>query len=563
MARSALARHASFRSSQREENLSLAAALQDTFTVCTRAAAAGMTSGDGGTAGSTPEAETAGHAAGPVLRRVVTGAAFMIAARLMVRLLSMVSILVLARLLVPEDFGLVAIASAAIAFAEVLSVTNYTVVLIRQPTASRDLYDTAWTLNIIRSTLLGALIAGTAPWQAALLGDPRIAHVLMVVALGIMMDGFTSIGMARLQRDMRFDTLFRFQVVQKVVAFAVSVALAVLLQNYWCLVLGNIAAKLICVPYSYWLAPHRPRLCLRQYGELLRFSGWMLAINALGTVDAHGSNLILGRLAGLPALGAYQVAYVVAAIPVHEVAVPVRQPIYAGYAQVRHDMTLLRRHFLSGFGLLLAIMTPLSVGLALVAPEVGRIALGPGWEHATPLIALCALYSLIECLAAFSANVFFVLDRLRPYVRTMALLVAIRMPLVLGAVMLWGAVGMAAVFLATAVLNLVLWHWQVARLLGHGPRDFVGEAWRSVVAAAMMAIVVLSLRPMIPDAATGLGTAAMNLLLLAAAGALTHTASLALLWHGSGRPEGAERRALSIAVMFLRFLRAHIRVPFA
>lgn len=522
-----------------------------------------MSAGGSGAGLPGPAKNAAQNVAGLVVRKVMAGAAFMIAARLVIRALSLLGVVVLARLLVPEDFGLIALASAAIAFAEVLSVTNYAMVLVRQATVSRELYDTAWTLNIVRSILLGALIAGTAPLQATFLGDPRIGPVLMAVALGIVLDGFTSIGVARLQREMRFDTLFRFQVVQKLVSFTVSVALAVLLQNYWCLVLGNLAAKLICVPYSYWLAPHRARLSLRHSGQLLRFSGWMLAINALGTVDSHGPNLILGRVVGLPALGAYQLAYVLAAVPVQEIAVPVRQPIYAGYAQVQHDMTLLRRHFLGGFGLLLAIMVPLSVGLALVAPEAGRIALGPGWENTTPLIVLCALYSLVECLAAFTANAFFVLDRLRPYVTTMAVLVAIRIPLVLGAVMLWGAVGMGAVLLASALLNLVLWHWQVSRLLGHSPRELAGDAWRSIAAAGVMTIVVTFLRTLLPAEANGVGPAMANLVLLAAPGAFAHVATQALLWQAAGRPEGPERRALSIAARVLGSLRSRLPRPFA
>jgi O-antigen/teichoic acid export membrane protein len=522
-----------------------------------------MSLDDSGARSTNPATTEGTTASGQLLRRVLAGAAFMIAARLVIRAMSMISILVFARLLVPEDFGLVAMAAAAIAFAEVMSVTNYAMVLVRQASVSRPLFDTAWTLNILRSILLGGLIAGTADWQAAFLGDPRIGPVLMVVALGIVIDGFTSIGMARLHRDMHFNKLFRFEVDRKLVAFSVSLVLAILLQNYWCLVLGNLAAKLFGVPYSYWLAPHAPRLSLRHAGQLLRFSGWMLAINALGTLDLHGSNLILGRIAGLPALGAFQVSYFLAAVPVHEVAVPVRQPIYAGYAQVQHDMALLRQHFLGGFGLLLTIMVPLSVGLALVAPEAARIALGPGWEHAVPLIALCALYSLVECLAAFTTNVFFVLDRLRPYVRTLAVLVAIRMPLVLAGVMLWGAVGMTAAMLATALLNLVLWHWQVSRFLGHGARALAGEAWRSIAAACAMAGVVLALRSVLPPGPTGLGLALVKLALLAAAGACTHVATQALLWHAAGRPAGPERRAFSIAGGFVQALRARMRVPSA
>lgn len=499
--------------------------------------------------------------AGGVLRRVALGAAFMVAGRLVIRGLSVVSMLLLARLLLPDDFGLVALAAAAIAFAEVLSVTNFGLLLVRRPEVTRGLYDTAWTLNLLRCLLLAALIAGTAGWQAAWLGDARIEAVLMAVALGMAIEGFNSIGMVRLQRDLRFELLVRFQVVGKVVAFVGAVILAIALQNYWCLVLGNLAAKVVCLPYSYWLAPHRPRPSLRDGGQLLRFSGWMLTINLLTTADAHGSNMILGRWAGLPALGSYQVAYYLAAVPVHEVGVPVRQPIYSGYAQVQHDTAMLRRHFLSGLGIITAILVPLSVGIAVTAPQVGRIALGPSWADATPLIALCALWSLVDCIAAFSTNIFFVLDRLRPYVRTLAALVLLRLPLVFAAVLAWGAVGMAAVMLGTALVNALLWHWQVSRLLGHRMRDVAAETWRSFAAAGVMALVVRGAATGLPATPADLLETLLHFVALAALGATTHVGAQALLWRLSGAPDGAERRLLEFATRLLRGLNGRIGRP--
>ena len=495
--------------------------------------------------------DTTQDEAGHILGRVAVGASFMVAARIVIRGLSIIGMLVLARLLLPEDFGLVALSGAAIAFVEVLSVTNYGLLLVREKQVTRQLYDTAFTLNLLRCLAIGSLIAGTAHWQASFLGDARIAGVLQVVSVIMVLDGLTSIGMLRLQRDLRFDSLFRFQIVSKVAAFVVSIAFALILQNYWSLVLGNLAARLAALPYSYWLAPHRPRLSLRGARQLLHFSGWMLGINALTTVDLQASNLLLGRLVGLPALGTYQVAYFVAAMPVHEVAVPVRQPIYAGYARVKGDRSLLRQHFLDGFGLLALAMVPLSVGIALTAPEIGRIALGPAWAGATSLIALCAIYSLADCLAAFSTNIFFVLDRMRPYVKTLAFLVFLRTALIPGAIILWGVEGMASVLVGTAVLNAGLWHWQTSRLLGHRLRDVASQAWRSMAAACVMVAAVLALRSALDDTTLSLVGAAFHLCLLSLTGAVVHIGVQYLLWQVQGRPDGAERRVLG-AVAALR-----------
>jgi PST family polysaccharide transporter len=479
-------------------------------------------------------------------RQVAVGAAFMIAARLAVRGLSVIALLVTARLLAPEDFGLVVLAAAVIGLTELLAVTGYGQVLVRHPSASRQLYDTAWTLNLGRCLLLAGLVAGTAEWQAGLVGDQRIAAILQVSALAIMLDGLASIGMHRLDRDLAFDRVFRFQVVTRFTAFAVSILLALILGNYWCLILGTLTAKAVAVPYSYWLAPHRPRLSLRHWRELLHFSKWMVVISLCNTAQSHGISLLLGRIVGLPALGSYHVSYNLAALPVHEIAVPIRQPIYAGYAKVQHDLALLRRHFLEGFAYLATAMVPLSVGIALTAPQVSHLALGPGWGHAVPLIALCALFSLADCLAAFGTNVFFVLDRLAVYVKTLVALTLLRLPAVAAAAALSGIEAVVAVMVGTAVLNAVIWHRLVARLLGHSLHDTWAAIHRSAIASLVMSAVVLGLQAVLPAGPPAFAEILLELGLLVSAGAVAHVGTQLLLWRLSGAPDGPERRLLSL-----------------
>ena len=493
----------------------------------------------------------------PVGRRVAAGAAFMVAGRIAIRLIGVVSTLILARLLLPEDFGLVGLAAAVITIAEVLTQTNLGLAVIRRPVADRTIYDSAWTLNLLRCLLLGGALAATAGWQAELLGDPRIEAVVMVVGLTIALDGLGSAGIFRLQRELRFDLIFRYEVVTKLFVFCVTIALAVATRDYWCLVLGNLIGRCVSIPYGYWLAPHRPRISFAAGWELLHFSKWMLAANACSAIEGQAANLAIGRIAGLPALGMWQLSWQVGAVPVTELAVPIRGPIYAGYARVQEDRGLLRRHFLAGFGLLCVVLTPLSLGIALVAPEIERLALGPAFAGAAPLIVYCALYAFIDALAHFTFNLFIVLDAQRRMVMAHAALVVVRVPAVIAGAVLAGAEGAGLALVLTAILGFAAWHWQVARLLGHGVADLLGESWRTICAAALMAAAVMALRAALPPAA-GFGAAALHLLALMACGAAVHIGAQALLWRLSGMKDGAERQVLSAFAGLLARLR---RVP--
>jgi O-antigen/teichoic acid export membrane protein len=485
-----------------------------------------------------------GTQAQPLGRQVAGAAALMVGARLAMRLVSLVSTLILVRVFMPEDFGIVALASTAFVILDTLTQTNFAMAVIRRPDATTELYDTAWTLNIARCVLLGAIVAATAGWQAELLGDARVAPLLLVVALTVVLDGFASVGLFRRQRDLQFSALFQYQLGQKIVGFVVTIGLAVTWGSYWALVIGPLAAKALAIPHSYILAPHRPRLRLRGAGMLIDFSKWMFALNVLAIFNLHLPNLLLGRLYGPHALGMFQVAYQIAAAPVTEIAAPARAPIYAGYSRVHHDLRLLGEHYLAGFGLLCALITPLSVGIALTAPEIEVLALGANFAGAAPLIALCALFALAECIAHFTGNIFFVLDRQREMVRTYAMILLLRIPVVLAGLWLGGALGMAIGLAATAALNALAWNRTAVRLMGLRLRDLGREAWRSFAAAAAMSAVVVLLRLGLEGEGWG---PVMRLLLLAAAGAGTLVAAQYLLWRLQGSPAGAERQLLRTA----------------
>jgi O-antigen/teichoic acid export membrane protein len=491
-------------------------------------------------------------------RQVALGSAFMVGGRMAVRLIGVVSTLILARLLLPEDFGLIGLAAAAIAIAEVLTTTSVGMAVVRRPVVDRAIYDSAWTINLLRCLLLAGLLAATAEWQAGLLGDPRIGPIILVVAATIALDGLASAGIYRLQRELRFDAIFRYELVGKLCAFVITIALALWLQNYWCLVLGNLLSRFIAIPYGYLIAPHRPRISFAAGWELLHFSKWMLASNACGAIEGQAANLAIGRLVGLPALGLWQLSWQVAAVPVTELAVPIRAPIYAGYARVQHDRALLRQHFLAGFGLVAAVLTPLSIGVALVAPEIERVALGTAFAGAAALIVLCALYAYIDALAHFTFNLFIVVEQQRRMVLVHLGLVLVRVPAVIAGAMFWGAEGAGIALVATAVMGAFAWHGQLGRLLGHGPRDVLAVVWRSFAAAGVMAAGVLALRAGLAPHQGSLGVAFLNLLLLSAAGAVLHVGTQALLWRLAGAPDGAERRLLDLAGRAFAALRARL-----
>jgi O-antigen/teichoic acid export membrane protein len=127
-------------------------------------------------------------------RKMAKGAAWMVGFKLLERSIGLISTIILARLLIPEDFGLIAMANAVIAVAELLQAFSFDVALIQNQQATREDYDTAWTLNILLAASCAVLLAAAAYPLSVFYGDPRVESVIYWLALGMLTQGFENIG---------------------------------------------------------------------------------------------------------------------------------------------------------------------------------------------------------------------------------------------------------------------------------------------------------------------------------------------------------------------------------
>ena len=191
----------------------------------------------------------AAHAAGPsdpkvIGRGMAKGAAWMVAMRLVVRGAGLINMVILARLLVPEDFGLVAMAMIFVGAIEVFSEFNFDVALIKKQSADRTDYDTAWTLSIIRGGVTAAVLLAIAAPAADLFDEPRLAMVIAVLSLSSVLLGFQNIGVVDFRKSLDFRRDFLFMASGKVVAVIITIGLALIWQNYWALVGGMIGGKI-------------------------------------------------------------------------------------------------------------------------------------------------------------------------------------------------------------------------------------------------------------------------------------------------------------------------------
>jgi lipopolysaccharide exporter len=477
-------------------------------------------------------------------REVVIASFYMVGLRMAFRSIGFVSTLILARLLMPDDFGLVGLATAAFSALDLVTDMSMEVALVRLPAIERPHLDTAWTFNLIRGATIAAAIALTANLTAEFTRDPRVVPILWVLAATTFVQSFGNIGMVFYQRELQFDRIFQVQLYNKLVGFCVTVPLAWEFRSYWALVSGIVASRLFSLMQGYVIQSYRPRLSLAAWRELFHFSKWLLATNLLSAIEAYTPTLLFSRIGGPRAVGLYMVASEIGSLPISEIAAPIRGPVYSGYAKLLGNLPELRRHFVASFGLVTLLICPLSVGMGLTADLACRLLLGPDWANATELIRLCAFYALFDSIGHFTHSLYVVLNRQRRLILTMAPLIVIRFGAAIVVGVHWGITATVIVLTITAAISAVIWVACILTLIDLRLGELLRPVWRTVLSCPVMALTVIALVPLQAQGEP-YSTVLWRAALAVAVGGTVHIGTLYTLWRLSGSPAGPEAQGLA------------------
>lgn len=490
---------------------------------------------------------------------MASGAMWMALLRVSVRMLSLVSTVILARLLVPADFGLVAMATSIVAFLELATAFNFDIPLIQNRDADRRHFDTAWTLNLLFYSLLTLLLVALAGPAAAFYQESRLTDVIFVLAAGFFARGFENIGIVHFRRDMDFRRDFILMFSKKLIGFLVAIPLAFWLRSYWALVLGIVVSNVLGVAMTYAVHPFRPRFALSQAAEMLGFSKWLILNNAFSFLRVRSPDFIIGRISGSAALGLFNVAYDISTLPTTELVSPINRAVFPGYAKLANDLGLLRKSYLDVLGIVALLAFPASLGISAIADQIVALVLGERWMDAAPLIAVLALFGGVNAIQTNAGSVFNA--RGKPYLISVVatvnivLLLALSLPLALA----HGPMGVAVAYLCTFSLIAPVTFYFVAREIGLRAGDIIGVLWRPLLAGAGMFGILHVLGDYLATrwSAGSLG----SVLVLVPAGALSYAALSVILWITAGKPESPDYRLSLVGIRKLkRILGAHTAV---
>lgn len=485
---------------------------------------------------------------GSLTRKTIIGAAWLLLWRVVTRSLGLMSTLVLARLLVPADFGLVAMATTFAFGIEALSQLGLQDALVRRREEGFDLHHTAFTLQLGRALVTAAVIAAGAPAAAWWFTEPRLEAVVLVLAGLTVLGGLENVGMAEYRRAMRFDVQFKVNMVTRLAGIATTIGCALIWANYWALLAGILVSSAARVAMSYRMHPFRPRLRLARWRELAGFSLWTWAAAVASLVWDRCDPFVLGPVFGTAKLGLYLLAMEIALLPVTELIAPAADALYSAFARAQKDGDSSLHHAPEVAGIILLGVAPVVVSVSAASGPIIEVMLGAKWAEAWPVVAvltwLCMFspYSFI-CSAALIANGYvrrnFLAKVTMSAIKLATLLVAVSLtddPVVIGA----AAAGCVAV---ESLLFLTL-------LPGTGLaqlRPALGGLAR-VIVATVLAIGAVSWSGLGWQPGTGsIGANLVRGFMIGGLGTGVFGLTVLLLWQAAGQPEGAETRLVQLA----------------
>ena len=479
-------------------------------------------------------------------QNMVSGSMWMIGSRWAMRLVGLVSTMILARLLAPDDFGLIAMVMLGYGLLETISYAGVDLALMRGGFESRDYFDTAWTVQIMQGLFIALCLLLSAPLVAAYFNEPRAVAVIFWVAARAVIEGLQNIGVVAFRKELDFAKEFRFTLYVKLLNFAIVVGAAFWLRNYWALILGSLAAAVIGVVLSYLMHPYRPRLSLAKIREIWSFSQWLMISRVGSFLNRKCDEFIVGGVAGSAAMGNYHVANELATLPSSELVMPIRRAMFPTLSKMAGQKDEFVAAVTASFSAVAALCLFVSFCLLLVAPELVSVVLGNKWLAAAPLIQWLALFGGFSALVLVLEVPLWVAGKTNLSAAQTWLELAAIVPLTLLAVQHFGVEGAAAARAAVSVAMVPVMMLLTARSGSVPFASLWAALWRPLCAALAMAAVAhwlpWSLLPSIP----------LRLAAKITWCVFSYPALLLALWWLSGQPAGFEKSAIQFSKARLR-----------
>lgn len=342
------------------------------------------------------------------LKDTIKGVTWVGAFRGFTRVIAFARMAILARILIPAQFGLFGIAMLVLAFLEILVETGINVFLIQEKENIDEYINTAWVVSIIRGLIISLVIFLAAKPISIFFEAPGSLNLLCLLALVPLIRGLINPSIVKFQKELRFQKEFWFKSSIFLFDAGVTVILALTIRSASSLVWGLIAGAVLEVLLSFIYTRPIPKFSLEvvKIRRIISRGKWMTGAGIFQYLFRQGDDAVVGRILGTTSLGLYQVAYKISSLPISEVADVAARVTFPVYMKISKNRKRLKGAFYKTLLVVSVLAIPFGLIIFFFSREIILVILGDQWLEAVPVLKVLSIYGIIRAIINPSLTVF-------------------------------------------------------------------------------------------------------------------------------------------------------------
>lgn len=405
---------------------------------------------------------------------------------------------ILAHILLPEDFGLMALVMMVMGLVQAYADMGVSNAIIHKQDTTPDQLSSLYWLNILAGIIIFVFVVALAPFAAGIFGEPRLQVLMVWAALSFLITPLGQQFHILLQKNLRFRALAAIEIFTILVATSTSISLALAGHGVYALVWGQLSAvavstlSLLAIGLREW----RPRLRFRREDlkGYLSFGLFQMGERSINYFNTKVDQLLIGSLLGVEALGYYSLAFNLVMMPIMRMNPIITRVAFPVFSKVQHDIERLKQGYLIALQVLSLINFPIFFGLAMLAPWIVPILFGDGWIPAVILVQILSFIALLRSVANPLGSLLLAKGRPDLGFYWNALLLSTQAVGVYLGAKLGGAVGVGFALLALQMLYFVgSYFFLVRRLLGPCLADYLMSMVPQLAISVAMALAVAAM----------------------------------------------------------------------
>ncbi len=340
-------------------------------------------------------------------RIAIKGVSWIATLRVATRALSFIKTIVLARVLLPSQFGAYGVALLVLGFLEVMTETGVNVILIQEKETDQYV-NSAWIVSIIRGIIISLVIILLAPFIASFFHSPDSIKLLYAIGIVPFLRGFINPSVVKFQKELRFQKEFLYRFIIFFLDAVIAIIATIILRDPLGIIIGFIVGAIVEVVLSYIMVKPTPLFNINKeyFMKIIHRGKWVTGSGIFNYLFHNADNIIVGRLLGTMSLGIYQMGYSFSMLPITEIADVFSRVTFPVYTKIAEDKKRLRKAFIRTTLVITGLALPFGLLLYLFPREIVSLVLGEKWAAAAPILPVLGIFGVIRAISGSSSALF-------------------------------------------------------------------------------------------------------------------------------------------------------------